>query len=79
MDYAIQHRLPRVEAGAQGQHKLARGYRPITTFSASAFADPGLAQAVARYLEEERLEVLEANEALEETGPFKRGMRDEGD
>jgi predicted N-acyltransferase len=77
IDFAIQHRLPRVEAGAQGQHKLARGYRPITTFSAHAFADKGLERAVAGYLEQERLHVEEANEALEEAGPFRRGMREE--
>ena len=44
----------RVEAGAQGEHKLARGYRPVTTYSAHDIADPGLRRAVADYLERER-------------------------
>ena len=43
IDYAIAHGLARVEAGAQGEHKLARGYLPITTYSAHFIADPGTA------------------------------------
>jgi predicted N-acyltransferase len=77
IDFAIAHGLPRVEAGAQGEHKLARGYRPVTTFSAHAFADRGLGRAVERYLEGERAYVEEANEALDAATPFRRGMREE--
>ena len=43
IDFAIAHKLPRVEAGAQGEHKIARGYMPTTTYSAHYIADPGLA------------------------------------
>ena len=43
IDFAIQHKLARVEAGAQGEHKLARGYMPVTTYSAHYIADPGAA------------------------------------
>lgn len=73
IDYAIQHGLARVEAGAQGQHKLARGYVPETTYSAHWFADPGLSAAVARYLKTERLEVEKANQVLAEYAPYKKG------
>src|SRR6202008_3065253 len=54
IDYAIEHGLARVEAGAQGEHKLARGYMPVTTYSAHFIRDPSLRRAVARYLIEER-------------------------
>ena len=54
IDFAIQHKLTRVEAGAQGQHKLARGYLPVKTYSLHHFAHPGLARAVGEYLEQER-------------------------
>ena len=43
IDYAIQHRIARVEAGAQGEHKLARGYLPTKTYSAHYIVDPALA------------------------------------
>ncbi len=57
IDYAIAHGLARVEAGAQGGHKLARGYLPAETYSAHYIADPGLRRAVADYLARERLAV----------------------
>jgi predicted N-acyltransferase len=72
IDYAIAHGLPRCEAGAQGEHKLARGYLPETTYSLHWLADPRLEAAVARYLAEERSEVAEVNELLREHGPFKK-------
>ncbi len=74
IDYAIAHRLQRAEAGAQGEHKLARGYRPVTTYSAHWLAEPGLHQAVARYLDAERAEVSEVNRLLEDYGPYKKGL-----
>ncbi len=54
IEYAIAHGLKRVEAGAQGEHKLARGYGPVTTYSAHYIADPGLRRAIADYLKRER-------------------------
>ena len=72
IDAAIARGLPRVEAGAQGEHKLARGYRPVTTYSAHAFADPELARAVKTYLARERRYVSEVQDALEAATPFRR-------
>ncbi|MFC3693487.1 GNAT family N-acetyltransferase [Chenggangzhangella methanolivorans] len=73
IDAAIARGLARVEAGAQGEHKLARGYRPVVTRSAHLFADPGLARAVADYLKRERAYVAEAQTELEAATPFRRG------
>ena len=75
IDYAIEHRLARVEAGAQGEHKLARGYMPTTTYSAHWIADPGLRRAIARYLQDERAAVAENVAALAEFGPYRKGDR----
>ncbi|MEQ8823338.1 MAG: GNAT family N-acetyltransferase [Filomicrobium sp.] len=72
IDFAIANGLARVEAGAQGQHKLARGYVPETTYSAHWFADPGLSAAVARYLRSERREVELTSEILSEHTPYKK-------
>lgn len=73
IDFAIAHSLPRVEAGAQGEHKLARGYLPSTTYSAHYIRDPGLRRAVDRYLQEERRHVAYTGAVLTELGPFRRG------
>jgi predicted N-acyltransferase len=73
IDFAIQRGLSRVEAGAQGEHKLARGYRPVTTWSAHDLADPALKRAVADYVEHERHYIEAANEELESATPFRRG------
>ncbi|WP_307272324.1 GNAT family N-acetyltransferase [Labrys wisconsinensis] len=73
IEFAIERGLARVEAGAQGEHKLARGYRPVTTYSAHWIADPGLRRAVEHYLEREREQVAEIHEALEEAAPFRKG------
>ncbi|MEY8839688.1 GNAT family N-acetyltransferase [Cribrihabitans sp. XS_ASV171] len=72
MDFAITHGLARVEAGAQGEHKLARGYLPTPTHSLHWVADPGFAEAVARYLEAERAAVDEEIEILTDYGPFRK-------
>lgn len=72
IEFAIARGLARVEAGAQGEHKLARGYRPVTTYSAHDIADPGFRAAVARYLVQEREHVAAINEELEELAPFRK-------
>jgi predicted N-acyltransferase len=73
IDWAIAAGLARVEAGAQGEHKLARGYLPVATHSLHRIADPGFRAAVARYLEAERRAVGEKIAALATWGPFRRG------
>jgi uncharacterized protein len=71
IDYAIEHGLARVEAGAQGEHKLARGYVPVITRSAHHIAHPGLRRAVDDYLAQERKHVEMENEILVEHAPFR--------
>jgi predicted N-acyltransferase len=72
IEWAITHGLARVEAGAQGQHKIARGYLPTAVYSAHYISDPGLSRAVARFLEEERRQVQgEMDWLAEEYSPFK--------
>jgi predicted N-acyltransferase len=73
IDAAIAMGLGRAEAGAQGSHKLARGYRPVPTFSAHYIADPGFRRAVADYLERERPAVAHEIEALAQMTPFRKG------
>jgi predicted N-acyltransferase len=73
MDYAIAHGIKHVEAGAQGPHKLARGYTPTKTFSAHWIPNAGFRNAVARFLAEERREVDAEIYYLEGHSPFKRG------
>lgn len=72
IDYAIAHKLARVEAGAQGEHKLARGYRPVVTRSFHHLADPGLRRAVAHYLGGERQQIAQAQDALAAESPFRK-------
>ncbi len=72
IDWAIAHGLARVEAGAQGSHKLARGYRPTPTYSAHFIPDPGFRRAVADFLAAERAAVVDHIEALDEEGPFRK-------
>jgi hypothetical protein len=72
IDYAIAHKLAKVEAGAQGEHKLLRGYMPVPTYSAHYIAHTGLRRAVSEYLANEREAVAEHIEALAEHGPFKK-------
>ncbi|WP_412507095.1 GNAT family N-acetyltransferase [Roseovarius sp. SYSU LYC5161] len=74
MDFAIAHGLSRVEAGAQGEHKLARGYLPTETHSLHWMAEPGFAEAVARYLDAERAAVAEDIEVLTGYGPFRKAQ-----
>ncbi|MBT6189840.1 MAG: N-acetyltransferase [Tateyamaria sp.] len=77
IDIAIARGLDRVEAGAQGEHKLARGYLPTQTHSLHWVGDPGFADAIARYLKAEREAVKEEIEILTEYGPFKRAHIEE--
>ncbi len=72
IDFAISRGLKRVEAGAQGAHKLARGYLPTKTYSLHWIAEPGLRQAIADYLENERTHVDADMIALKDHSPFKK-------
>ncbi|TDK43951.1 GNAT family N-acetyltransferase [Antarcticimicrobium luteum] len=72
IDEAIARGLARVEAGAQGEHKLARGYLPSQTHSLHWIADPGFAEAVRQFLVAERAAVDEEIEILTDYGPFKK-------
>src|SRR3954468_7023005 len=72
IEFAIERGLKTVEAGAQGEHKLARGYLPQTTYSAHYIADTGLRRAIADYLKRERAYVAEVGRELTEAGPFRK-------
>lgn len=72
IDYAITHQMTRVEAGAQGEHKLARGYMPSPVYSLHWIADEGFESAVAQFLSDERAAVDEDIEFLSAVGPFKK-------
>ena len=72
IDYAIRHGLKTVEAGAQGEHKIARGYLPQTTYSAHYIVDTGFRHAVRDYLKRERQYVAEAARELTDAGPFRK-------
>jgi predicted N-acyltransferase len=77
IDYAIANGLARVEAGAQGEHKLARGYSPVTTFSAHYIAHPALRRAIADYLRRERHYVEAAGAELAALTPFRKTVAEE--
>lgn len=77
IDYAIAHGLGRVEAGAQGEHKLARGYLPVPVHSLHWVGDPGFAGAIAQYLEAEAAAVDEDIEILTGYGPFRTPQEDD--
>ena len=72
IDWAIAHGLQRVEAGAQGRHKIQRGYMPKATYSAHWIAHGGVRRAVAGFLEEEREGVRREMRGLAEESPFRR-------
>ncbi len=71
IDWAIAHKFKVVEAGAQGEHKLARGYVPVKTVSFHHLAHQGLARAVGEYLDQERAAIEEGREELAAHAPFK--------
>jgi predicted N-acyltransferase len=76
IDYAIAHGLERVEAGAQGEHKIQRGYLPVETWSAHWIRDPGFARAVEDFLKRERAAMRAEIAALRESSPFRRDGSD---
>ncbi|CAN5372002.1 GNAT family N-acetyltransferase [soil metagenome] len=72
IEHAIRLGLKRVEAGAQGEHKIARGYLPAPVYSAHWIADPALREPVARYLDQERVAVEQEMAAMaKEYSPFR--------
>ena len=73
IEFAIRHGYKRVEAGAQGEHKLARGYRPVATHSAHEFADRRFEKAVREFLSRERAAVDEMIADYEAGLPFRKG------
>ena len=73
IDWAISNGLARVEAGAQGEHKLARGYEPTPTYSAHWISHPALRRAVADFLERERRSVAAGIDYLGQFTPYRRG------
>ncbi|MCE2576071.1 GNAT family N-acetyltransferase [Komagataeibacter sp. FNDCR2] len=74
IDFAIAHGLKRVEAGAQGEHKLQRGYRPCLTHSAHWIAHPGLRAAVGDFLERERAAIEAELPALDALTPYRTAL-----
>jgi predicted N-acyltransferase len=76
IEFAVAHKLARVEAGAQGEHKLARGYLPATTYSAHYVADPAFRRALDEYLARERAYVEAAGRELRDAGPFRKTCAD---
>ncbi len=74
IDYAIAHKLDTVEAGAQGEHKIARGYMPKTTHSAHYIADPALRRAIADYLVRERAYIEAAGAEMAAMAPYRKDL-----
>ena len=72
IDYAIAHKLSRVEAGAQGAHKIARGYSPTQTYSAHYIADPRFCDAIDHFVTSETEHIEMENRYLSERTPFKK-------
>ncbi len=72
IDFAIAHGLRTVEAGAQGEHKIQRGYLPSATYSAHCIAHPGLRRAIGEHLARERPAVEAEMVALMELSPFRQ-------
>ena len=77
IDYALRRGLARVEAGAQGGHKLARGYLPVPTYSLHWIRDAGFAKAVAEYLHAEAEAVEQDIEILTSYGPFRKTLKED--
>ena len=77
IDFAIAHGLSTVEAGAQGAHKLARGYLPTQTHSLHWVRDPGFAEAISTYLAAEKDAVDDEIEVMTRYGPFKKTLSED--
>ncbi len=78
IDHAIAHGLQRVEAGAQGDHKIARGYEPVLTRSRHAIAHPGLRRAIADFLDHESVQIKQVCEAMRADLPFQSTQSGDG-
>jgi predicted N-acyltransferase len=76
IEFAITHRLARVEAGAQGEHKLARGYMPAATYSAHYIPNPSFRRAIAAYLNDERAYVERHRAELANYGPYRKAANE---
>ncbi|MES1150411.1 MAG: GNAT family N-acetyltransferase [Dongia sp.] len=72
IDYAIAHKLPRVEAGAQGEHKIQRGYLPVETHSMHWIAERSFREAVGHFLDRERLVMRSEMSGLAELSPYRK-------
>ena len=72
IEFAIENGISKVEAGAQGPHKISRGYLPSPTYSAHWIRDEGFRRAVADFVDRERRGVEHEMESLSELSPFKR-------
>jgi hypothetical protein len=73
IEFCIEHRIGLFEGGAQGVHKLARGFLPVTTRSAHAIADPEFAHAIEAFVARERADVAHTVDELESASPFRQG------
>ncbi|RVX05906.1 hypothetical protein CK203_023823 [Vitis vinifera] len=74
IEAAIELNLNKVEAGAQGEHKIQRGYMPVTTYSCHYFLDKGFEKAINEFLVRETAQVKLVMKLLHESGPFKDGF-----
>lgn len=77
IEFAIEKKLSRVEAGAQGQHKIARGYEPVPTWSAHWIPNDSFRDAIGRYLDAERSQTSAEIDALKDFTPFKKSTREQ--
>jgi predicted N-acyltransferase len=77
IEFAITHKLARVEAGAQGDHKLARGYLPVPTYSLHWIENASFRRAVTRFLDEERRHMAEQREMLAEYAPYRKVVEEQ--
>ncbi len=77
IEYCIQHQLAAFEPGTQGEHKVSRGFVPVTTYSAHWLRHPQFFDAISRYLEEESEHVERYMEAVEQHSPYRRDRTDD--
>ena len=75
IDYAIQNKIKVVEAGAQGTHKISRGYSPIITYSAHWMLEKNFHSAVEKFLDYESIEIEKSKKILENYLPYKKGAK----